>query len=349
VREHRRAIEALAASERPDNEVAGELAAALRTLHREVGGDRAELDELVAELEATAYNPRAGAEPLPEPLRRRCRELAARLAGDRGSRTRPGRGAAATLIALSLAGAAAVRAEDAGDLDRARVVYREALAAESEEAQVARFGEAAALLAAAVARTPDRPGLLTDWGNAALGARDLGRAALAYRRALALDRGDRRAARNLAWVRDSLPDWAPTPGDEGAIDSLLFWHRRWSVEGRHIGAALAFAATLLLLMPWGRRREPWLRRVAAIPALMFVGLLGSALLEPDRGGEAVVIEDGAVLRSADSPHAPAALERPLPAGLEVTVVEEREQWREIALADGRRGWLPRAAIERVEL
>jgi hypothetical protein len=81
---------------------------------------------------------------------------------------------------------------------------------------------------------------------------------------------------------------------------------------------------------------------------MFVGLLGSALLEPDRGGEAVVIEDGAVLRSADSPHAPAALERPLPAGLEVTVVEEREQWREIALADGRRGWLPRAAIERIE-
>ena len=49
---------------------------------------------------------------------------------------------------------------------------------------------------------PDKPELLADWGNAALGAGDVGVATLAYRRALAIDPSNARAQRNLAWLRE---------------------------------------------------------------------------------------------------------------------------------------------------
>lgn len=64
--------------------------------------------------------------------------------------------------------------------------------------------------------------------------------------------------------------------------------------------------------------------------------------------ETVVIEDGAVLRSADSFGAPAALANPLPAGAELRTLETRGSWVRVSLADGTRGWLTAGTIEQVE-
>lgn len=343
------------AESRPGKEVASPLAAALRALAREVGAEgeaRRDLDAVIADLEATAYNPRAGGEPLDAALRDRCRDAAEALASRAqasGGNGRPNAAALAVLLAAAIGGAGVARAEgDAPLLDQARSAYRQALATDAGAARVKGFAAAARLFGRAVSEHPGRPALLADWGNASLGARELGWAALAFRRALVLDPGSARARRNLEWVRRSLPDWAPTPESRGAIDSLLFWHHRLTVAQRHLGAAIAFAIAAVLLLPWGKGRERWLRRAAVIPALAFVALLTSALFEPDRSAEAVVVADATALRSADSAGAPEALDRPLPAGLEVEVLDGRDRWVKVSLADGRSGWLPRGAIERVE-
>jgi hypothetical protein len=330
----RAALDALERAEtEPGAEVAAALAAALRKLARERGHKPDGFDEAIAELETTAYNPRADAEPLAKSTRQRCRDLIAAFG--------------ALLLVLGIASPAA--AADEAALDKARAVYREALAinAPGSSEKLSRFAEASKVFGEIVAGRPGAPEFLVDWGNASLGAREVGWAVLAYRRALHLDRGVSRARRNLTWVRGSLGDW-PTVETGGAIDSLLFWHRSWNVTSRHLAAAICFALAVFLLWPWRRfALRFWARITAALIGVVFAALLLSALLEPDHGSEAVVVADGVTLRAADVAGAPAAIARPLPAGLEVDVVESRERWVEIALADGRRGWVPRSAIAMV--
>ena len=80
--------------------------------------------------------------------------------------------------------------------------------------------------------SPDRPELLVDWGNAALGARNFGTAALAYKRALSVDRGNDRAQKNLEWLRARAPDDMPRVVKTGAVDTMFFWHERMSPRGK---------------------------------------------------------------------------------------------------------------------
>jgi hypothetical protein len=171
---------------------------------------------------------------------------------------------------------------------------------------------------------------------------------LAYRRALDLDPGLERARLNLAWVRAQQPSWAPARDDGGAIDTLLFWHRRMTTPQKHILAAIAYAALILLLIPIGARARPALRRrLSLIPAVMALAMWGSLAGERDTSGDAVVISDGVVLRAADNPGAPAVLAEPVPAGAEAIIIEERESWDRLALASGTTGWLPSGALTRV--
>lgn len=254
---------------------------------------------------------------------------------------------ATTQAAGPPAAATAQTGTPAAGLDEARQAYAGALAETDRDARTRGFARAEAMFRALADGCPDCPALVTDWGNAALGAQDLGRATLAYRRALALDPGQDQAERNLAWVRERAPDWLPRPTRESAADSLFFWHYALSLPARHVIAAVAFAAAVLLLAPWGWR--PRLRRtLAVIPALVWLAMMLSVITASDPGADAVVLADATVLRTADSTGAPPTLPNPLPAGAEVVIREERGAWTRVALADGSTGWLPGSAIERVQ-
>lgn len=365
------------AATEPAREAAPQVLAALRALAR-VTGQRASGD-VIARLETESYSPAAAEAPMDPSLRAEVEGLAASWARSRDARPT---GTAATALALLVggallaaprpslatpaAGATTAAAPDPGEsgeagapagadvigvdpasLDAARRAYEEALARTDRDARARGFARAESLFRALVQAHPGSPALLTDWGNAALGAQDLGRATLAYRRALALDPGYERAARNLAWVRERAPDWLPQPVQERAADSLFFWHYALSVPARHVIAAVAFAAAVLLLAPWGWR--PRLRRLLALaPAAIWLAMVLSILSAPEPGSDAVVLVDGATLRAADSAGAPAALPSPLPAGAEITVHETRGTWIRVALANGTEGWLPSSAIERVQ-
>ena len=337
-----RALERAASA--PAREAAPAIASALRALLRAGGRSTSAADELTAELENRAFDPASAGAPLPAELVARVRERAAAWRASTGMRA-GGTGAAA-LLALLVSGLAANALAGAGDpLADARGAYQAALGEANRAARTRAFARAESMYRSLAAEWPDRPELLTDWGNAALGASDLGTAVLAYRRALQLDPALERAQVNLSWVRGQGQEWAAAREEGGALDSLLFWHRRMTGPAKHILAAAAYALLVLLLVPLGPPRHARLRRGAAlVPGAVVLAMWGSLAGQHDLSRDAVVVSDGVVLRAADNPGAPAVISEPVPAGAEATILEQRESWNRISLPDGTAGWLPAGAL-----
>lgn len=348
VRDAVAAVERELASQDPARESAPRLVSSLRALGR-VAGHEVEREAAILErIETEAFSPSASDEPLADELRDGARELVKRWARETDGESRAAAASTAVLlIAATFATVHVARADDSAEqLTAARATYTQALAEQDRARRTRGFAQAESAFRALADSYPDRPDLLADWGNAALGAQDIGHATLAYRRALAIDTTHKRARTNLSWLRSQAPSWLPQPAEESAIDSLLAWHEAVRLPTRHIIAALALALLLGLLAPWSTRRV-LRRRLALVPLTVWLLVTGSLLVEPNVKDDAVVVVDGVELRSADSLGAPRAFPNPLVAGVEVTVVDTRENWTRVAMADGTTGWLQAHAAQRV--
>ena len=344
----------------PARESAGPLAAAIRAYARAA---EHELDDggLLARLETESFAPTASSSPLPADLRVHVEDLMKRWSTRPAARKTSG-GAAAVVLLLAAFVPARASAQTpetvhaatvtapppvahTGDpLADGRAAYQQAMTVTDASARKAAFTRAAASLGDAARAAPGEPELLADWGNAALGAGDVGTATLAYRRALVIDGGNVRARRNLAWLRGRQSDaLRPTAG--GAADALFFF-QDWPRPRRLLVGALAFAIVVLLLVPWTGTRRRGLAMLALLPAAVWIAMLASVVLEERHTDDAVVM-DAVVMRAADSAGAPAALTQPLPRGTEVIVLERRDAWTKIRIASGTPGWVPGGAVERV--
>ncbi len=342
VRGARKKVEALLdqSASAAARDIAGPLGAALRELARVLGRD---VDDhgLIAKLETEAFAPSGAGMPLSADLRSDAAGLLRRWLGE--ARTPPSRRstAAAALILLALGATNAQAAVDEG-----RAAYQEAMELTTNAtARKAAFARAEIALGEAARATPDRPELLTDWGNAALGAGDVATAVLAYRRALSLDATNPRARHNLSWLRSRSADAFRPATTGGAADTLLFFHA-WPRARKLIVGAAAFALAILLLVPWSGVRRRGATGIAVIPFAVWVAMIASVVLEDRHEDDAVVMDD-VVMRAADSAGAPAALLQPLPRGTEVTVLERRDTWTHIRVANGTPGWVPTGAVERI--
>ncbi len=359
----RRAVERVLQSGGPARELAPQALNAMRALARLAGHEGALGAPALERLETSAFDPAAAGEPLDGET------VAAVVALAREWEAR-GYSVSSSIAALCMVfGVAAALTVDAGVptstevsplivsadpgstgagvIERGRQAYGQALEEQDPVRRARHFAAAEIALRAAAAERP-APELLADWGNAALGAGDTGRATLAFRRALAVQPNHERAGKNLAWLRDRAPPWLPRPAGGGALDSLLFWQNLFSVSQRYWIAASAFALAVLLLTPWPTRRARLLRRLSAVPIAVWAVAAASALLSGNSLPEGVVVLDGAPLRSADSAGARPAFAHPLPAGAEVAVLEIRDGWLRIALADGTPGWVRENSIAPVQ-
>jgi tetratricopeptide (TPR) repeat protein len=334
VRVARRTLEAelARAAKDPARETAGSLARSIRAFARVQS--REPDRELLARLETESFAPSAANAPLPA-------DLLARVRIEIEARPRPKRPATATVLVLLGVALAAPRAY-ASQLDDARTSYQTAMTITDATKRKEAFSRAETLLGDAARGQPDRPALLADWGNAALGAGDVATATLAYRRALAIDPSNARAQRNLAWLRGRSPDSMRPVGNAGAADALLFFHD-WPRSRQLLVGGLAFAAVVLLLVPWTGKRRRGLTMLAILPAIVWVAMIVSVVTE-DRHDADAVVTDSVVMRAADSAGAPAALVQPLPRGTEVTIVERRSQWTKIRVANGTAGWVPEGSV-----
>lgn len=346
VRAARKNVERLLArsATEPARETAGALASAVRALARALDGDLAKLDGggMLARLETESFAPAASSAPISAELRTNVAALIKQWEGQ-PRRSRSARSSATGLVLVALMGASRV---EASTLETARRTYEQAMAVPQATARKSAFARAQAALGEVARTTPDRPELLADWGNAALGAGDLGTATLAYRRALALDSGNLRARRNLAWLRSRQPE-VLRPNTGGAADALFFFND-WPRGTRLIAGAAAFAICVLLLVPWTPRRRRGLLVLALLPAAAWIALTASVLLEDPRSNDAVVM-DPTTLRAADSPGAPAALAQPLVVGAEVTILEHRDTWTRVRIANGTAGWVPSGTVRRITI
>jgi len=274
------------------------------------------------------------------------------MSGRRSEEGRAGwrRGAAVAAlvaaVALSLVPAGA-RAEE-GDLRAAVAAYREALELPERDRRLAAFVEAELLFRRSLAGPGgENADLWANLGSSALQAERLGTAIHAYRSALRLDPDHRRAHANLIHARRLLPGWVPHPEEGGALDTFLFWHRRLSAAERGTLAAASFLLAAALLSVSIARRRPWLRNLALLPLFGWGALLATSPRLDRPSDEAVVIVPETIGRAADSPGAPSKFAEALPAGTEVEILEERDGWRRIALADGRDAWVPSSAVARI--
>ncbi len=237
--------------------------------------------------------------------------------------------------------------ESAGALlDEALRVYAAALEESERDLRLERFRQAERLFDRIIESGIENAELYVNRGNAALQAERLGCAVLAYRKALRLDPDHARARKNLEHARTLLPAWVPRPAHKGILDSFFFWHRTLSREERTTAAAICFALSVLLLALAVRWQRPWLRNLALLPGLAWLALLSSVALERAGDGphEAVITAGEVVARAADAAHAPSPFGEPLPGGTEVVILEERERWLHVRLANGRDAWLPSASV-----
>ena len=362
-RSHRRGIrtavrdlERALAADVPAREAAPAIAGAMRRLADMTGAERADAGGLLERLETRAFDPAAAGGRVPDDLADGLRAVAEGWVSAARGPAAAGAGAA-----LALAFAAALVASGDGSDARAseaparahafaeaRALYAEALAESDRTRRVRRFGDAEEAYRAVARSHPDAGRVQVDWGNAALGAQDAGRAVLAYRRALRAMPDDARARGNLAWVRGRMPAWLPRPpSGAGVLDSLLFWRGLLTTAQLHLIAGGAFALGLLAFAGGLLRGHRAVRIVAVSALAVWAVAFASAWASRPDAGAAVVIADGTTLRSADSAGAPPALPRPLPAGAEATIVETRGSWVRVRLADGTSGWLASGAVERV--
>ncbi len=250
------------------------------------------------------------------------------------------------LLVLATPQAALARSSSQALAEEAIQAYTAALDARQQDLRRAGFRKAELLFSKLVEQGVQNANLYTNLGNAALQAQDVGRAVLAYRRALRLDPDHPRARQNLAHARGGLPVWVPRPDEGGLFDTFFFWHRTLSRSERALAAALLFAAGAVLLAASIRFGQPIFRNLALLLGAGWLALLASLLIEARAGEEleAVVTAEEVVARAADSALAPSPFGAPLPGGTELRVVERRSPWVRVRLANGSDAWVNETSI-----
>lgn len=246
-------------------------------------------------------------------------------------------------------------------VDQAVQAYQTALDDVDRSRRVQSFGRAESLFAQVIekqiAASPSGPAsglvsaeLYLNLGNAALGAEHLGQAVLAYRRALTVDLNHRQANENLEYARTLLPDWVPTPEQEVVSFGSFFDWTKGLQKGDWFGlAAIVFFILMAAIALFLRTGLASMRYLAILCGIIWIVALAMPWVGVDRRSlsAAVVIVPEVVARSADSIHSPTRFRDPLPSGVELSVIDDRDDWVQVQLSDSRQAWLPASAIESV--
>lgn len=234
-----------------------------------------------------------------------------------------------------------VAAESQDTLQQALAAYAKAQDAVDRDQRSQGFQMAERLFKRLVDEVEENPDLYANLGTVALQAEHLGPAILAFRRALRLDPDHPRALQNVQHARTLLPAWVPRPSHEGIFDTFFFWHHALSPTERSATAALAFLLAALGVAVAIRWKSTLARNLSFLPALVWLSVVASLLIQSESPAsrQGVIIADETIARAADSNNAPSRFAQALPAGTEVEVLEKRQNWVKIVLANGRNAWV----------
>jgi tetratricopeptide (TPR) repeat protein len=205
-----------------------------------------------------------------------------------------------------------------------------------------KFVEAAGAYEKILASGAASPNLLFNCGNAEFKSGHLGKAIAALRRAELLSPRDSEIRANLAFVRNQV---------QGVTVRASFW-QSWlgnlSLNEWTIFAAIAFWLTFILLAAKQMRPAlvPKLKNATWIFAALtiFSGtVLGLQAANHFSSATAVVSADNATARSGPFDDAQSAFT--LRDGAELSVLDRRDGWVQVADGAGKSGWLPVKQVE----
>jgi len=189
-------------------------------------------------------------------------------------------------------------------------------------------------------------------GNTYLQLNDIGRAVLHYRRAERLIPRDPLLLENIGVARGRSLLNIPPARKSAVYRNLFFWHYQTSPSSRFAAALVTyilfwFLIAMRSLVP----RRGW--TIASVfSAVVCVAAGGSLAIQRwhDRNTpDAVVIAADVVVYKGPAVTYQKQFEQSLQPGVEVTVREDRGDWRRIELSDGGTGWVPRNTLELVPL
>jgi hypothetical protein len=187
-------------------------------------------------------------------------------------------------------------------------------------------------------------------GNACFRQGELGRAILHYRRAERLDPLDKSIQANLEYARDQVTPRISPSRKSQLWRNLLFWHYRTAMSQR-LWALTGFSVIGWgLLLVWLRWRLRYLAMIGLVSVVLATASSLSLIVqirgETDRPAAVVVDGPADLLYSRGDTSRP-VLDQPLGAGVEVRLLQQRGDWAEVRLSDGKTGWLPVDSLARV--
>jgi hypothetical protein len=230
--------------------------------------------------------------------------------------------------------------------------FDEAQRIQQEQPDVARrlFRSAAQRLHSVAASGVDNGRLQYDIGNAHLQAGDIGRAILHYRRAERLIPNDPLLKDNLSLARSKRLTAIAPDSDSELLRSALFVHYQTTVTQRLLAAVVFYFACWLLLMIWNVRPRRSLMVIAAVSMLLALTLsisVGVSGWQDRQQPAGVVLASDVPVYKGPGPSYQRLFEQPLQPGVEFQLLEQRGEWWNIELADGKTGWLSASVAELV--
>jgi tetratricopeptide (TPR) repeat protein len=205
-----------------------------------------------------------------------------------------------------------------------------------------KFADAANAYGKILASGAASPNLLFNYGNAEFKSGNLGKAIAAFRRAELLAPRDSEIRANLTFVRNQV---------QGATVRESFW-QNWlgnlSLNEWTVFAAIAFWLTFLLLVAKQLRPVLAVKLKSAtwffaVLTIFFGTILGVQAANHFSKQTAVVISAGATARSGPFDDAQNAFA--IHDGAELSVLDRRDDWVQVADGSGKIGWLPVKQVE----
>ncbi len=215
------------------------------------------------------------------------------------------------------------------------------------EAHVA-FCKAEQLFTSLLASGIENGKLYYNLGNANLQAGHLGHAILNYRRAENLIGNDPQLQANLRYARSLCRNQIRSSGERELVRTLFFWHYTSSINARYLLAVASFIAFWGLLALAVFFRQPGLKYAAVIMLVLWLSTAVSVAIETiqastSQGG--VTIQNDITVRKGNGDGYDPQFKESLHEGVEFRIIDVRNDWYKIELADGNTGWIRKSQAE----
>ena len=230
------------------------------------------------------------------------------------------------------------------DIEMLRMEYQNALSIEDRGERVQKFHFVMKGFESLCEQNPYAAELYVDLGNAAMGASETGVARYAFETAIHLTPRSSRAKQNISWIESQLPEWTRSTASASTLDRFLFWSSFLNVAEQIMLGSVFFALALLLRLPMSKKYHP----ISFVFLFLWLTVLMSSIFDYQGNPLAVVQSQAGPLRSADNQGAPAITTEWLPEGCIVKILHQNEDWSEVSLFSGTRGWIPNSSLRVVE-